>query len=147
MSETQNFKNHTRFHPLFHFFALPILLANIIVSIVTAVRFWPDHSFLLVWNIVLSLGLFMTLGLAREYALKAQDRVIRLEEKLRLKELVSPAEYVEIEASLTMRQYIALRFASNPELPHLARRAVREKLTSKQIKEAIVSWRADNDRI
>jgi len=49
--------------------------------------------------------------------------------------------------SLTMRQYIGLRFASNPELPALARRAIREKLTEKQIKEAIVSWRADNDRI
>ena len=60
--------------------------------------------------------------------------------------LVSASELVELE-SLTLRQYIGLRFASNPELPALARRAIREKLTEKQIKEAIVSWRPDNDRI
>jgi len=80
------------------------------------------------------------------YALRDQDRIIRLEERLRLASLVSASELIELD-SLTMRQYIGLRFASNPELPDLARRAIREKLTEKQIKQAIVSWRADNDRV
>jgi len=82
----------------------------------------------------------------RSYSLKVQDRVIRLEEKVRLASLVSASELAELE-SLTIAQYVALRFASNPELPELARRAVREKLTRKQIKEAIKSWRPDEYRV
>jgi hypothetical protein len=75
-----------------------------------------------------------------------QDRVIRLEEKHRLAALVSASELIELE-SLTIKQYVALRFASNAELPDLARRAIRENLTPKQIKEAITSWRPDYDRV
>jgi cell division protein ZapA (FtsZ GTPase activity inhibitor) len=85
-------------------------------------------------------------GAARMAALRAQNRVIRLEEKIRMATLFTPQELVELE-SLTMQQLIALRFASNPELLGLARRAVREKLEPKQIKEAIVSWRPDYDRV
>jgi hypothetical protein len=89
--------------------------------------------------------LFLVALKVRVYVLKVQDRVIRLEERVRLAQVVSESELIELE-SLTMRQYIGLRFASNAELPDLARRAVRESLTEKQIKEAIVSWRPDNDR-
>jgi hypothetical protein len=84
--------------------------------------------------------------LTRRYSLKVQDRVIRVEEKMRIASLVSPSEQAELD-SLTIRQYVALRFASNPELPALARRAVRENLGSKAIKEAIVAWRADDYRV
>jgi hypothetical protein len=142
----QSFKNHTRFDPMFHFVSVPILLLNIIFSIVYCVRHFQQHRHVGPWLIVLSVGLLVLAGVARSSALRAQDRVIRLEEKLRLKELVSPNEMAELE-SLTVDQYCGLRFASNPELPELARRAVREKLTRKQIKEAIVSWRADEYRV
>jgi len=146
MAQTQSFKSHTRWDPLFHFVILPILLANIVVSIVFYIHHrtvWPLGG---IWLIVLSIVLFMVAGKSRGYALGVQDRVIRVEERLRLASLVSASELIELE-SLTMRQYIGLRFASNTELPDLARRAIREKLTEKQIKEAIASWRPDNDRI
>jgi len=146
MPAPQTFKNHTRWDPIFHFFCAPILLLNII-----ATGFWyhnhrAEHMHSGMWLILISVVLFLLALKTRLYALKVQDRVIRLEERLRLASLVSPSELIEIE-SLTMRQYIGLRFASNAELPELARRAVREKLSEKQIKESIVSWRADNDRV
>ena len=146
MSEPQNYKNHGRLDPMFHFFILPVLLLNIAAAITWYVRHRPTHIHSGPWIILLSLALFMLAGIARGYALKAQDRVIRGEERLRLASIVSPSELAELE-SLTMKQYIALRFASNPELPELARRAIRENLTPKQIKQSIVAWRADNDRI
>ena len=146
MAETQSFKSHTRWDPLFHFFILPVLLANVVISIVFYIHHrtvWPLGG---IWLIVLSIVLFMVAGKSRGYALGVQDRVIRVEERLRIASLVSASELIELE-SLAMRQYIGLRFASNPELPDLARRAIREKLTEKQIKAAIASWRPDNDRI
>ena len=146
MSAPQDFKNHTRWDPIYHFFCLPILLLNIV-----ATGFWyhnhrANHIHSGMWLILISVVLFLLALKARTYALKVQDRAIRIEERMRLASLVSPSELIEIE-SLTMRQYIALRFASNAELPDLARRAVREKLSEKQIKESIVSWRPDNDRL
>ncbi len=146
MAQTQDFKHHTRWDPPFHYFLAPVLLLNLAFSITYVVRHYPDHCKLGGWWIVMSLALFILAGKARGYALKAQDRVIRLEEKLRLLQLCSPEELVELD-SLTIDQYVGLRFASNPELPELARRAIREKMTRKQIKESIKSWRADNDRV
>jgi hypothetical protein len=142
----QDFKNHTRWHPAFHFFLVPLLLINIGFAITYCVRHYSQHRHLAPWMIVMALVLFMIAEMARGNAMKVQDRVIRLEEKLRIASLVSASELVELE-SLTMRQYVALRFASNVELPDLARRAVREKMDSKQIKGAIKAWRADEDRV
>jgi Family of unknown function (DUF6526) len=146
MADTQNFKSHTRWDPIFHFFIVPLLLANIVISAVNYAHSHAYTGFPGIWSILISVALFLLALKARTYALGVQDRVIRQEEKLRLASLVSASELIELE-SLTMRQYIGLRFASNTELPDLARRAIREKLTEKQIKQAIVSWRADNDRI
>jgi hypothetical protein len=146
MASTQDYKHHTRWDPAFHFFLAPIFLLNLIFSITYTVRHYPDHTLLGGWWIVMSLAWIVLMGKTRGYPMKAQDRVIRLEEKLRLLQLCSPEELAELE-SLTIDQYVGLRFASNPELPELARRAVREKLTRKQIKESIRSWRADNDRV
>lgn len=146
MPAPQNFKNHGRFDPLVHFTTMPLLLINLILSIVETVRHWPHDPILHIWWIVMSFVFILMTIAARSAALRAQNRVIRLEEKIRMATLFTPEELVELE-SLTMQQLIALRFASNPELLGLARRAVREKLEPKQIKEAIVSWRADYDRV
>jgi hypothetical protein len=146
MPAAQTYKNHTRFDTKFHFVLMPILLINFIATIVFAVRHWGTHSYHGLWQVVMAFALILLAGLARSYALKVQDRVIRLEEKARLATLVSASELMELE-SLTVRQYVGLRFASNVELPDLARRAVREKLTNKQIKQAVVSWRPDYDRV
>jgi hypothetical protein len=146
MPAPQNYKNHTRLDPLFHFILTPILLANIGVTIVWYRHHAYQHAHSGPWAVLMSVVLLLMLGMIRTYSLKVQDRVIRLEERHRLATLVSGSEWIEVE-SLSIKQYVALRFASNAELPDLARRAVREKLAPKQIKEAIVSWRPDNDRV
>jgi hypothetical protein len=146
MPEPQSYKNHERYDPLVHFTTMPLLLINLLLSIVETVRHWPHDPVLHLWWIVMSFVFILMNMAARMAALRAQNRVIRLEEKIRMATLFTPEELVELD-SLTMGQYIALRFASNPELLGLARRAVRERLEPKQIKEAIVSWRADNDRV
>ncbi len=146
MAATQSFKSHTRWDPIFHFFIMPLLLANVIYSGIFFAHHRAYFGYAGIWFVLIAVVLMVLALKARMYSLKVQDRVIRTEEKLRLASLVSASELIELD-SLTMRQYIGLRFASNPELPDLARRAIREKLTEKQIKEAIASWRADNDRI
>jgi hypothetical protein len=146
MPEPQNYKNHTRFHPPFHYFVLPILLINFIFAIWGMVRHWPDHPHLFPWIILLSLVIFVGFGLSRGYALKAQDRIIRLEEKLRYAALL-PADELARSQSLTVRQIIGLRFASDAELPGLVKRALDENLTEKQIKQAIVTWKPDDLRV
>jgi hypothetical protein len=146
MTLAQDFKNHTRWHPPFHFFIAPVLLINIGFAITYCVQHFAQHRVIGPWLIVVSIALIVLAELTRSNALKVQNRVIRLEEKLRIASLVSASELVELE-SLTLRQYVALRFASNVELPDLARRAVREKMDGKQIKGAIKSWRADEDRV
>jgi hypothetical protein len=146
MPEPQNFKNHTRFDPAWHYFIVPMLIINIGFAITAAVRHWPNHAHLLVWCIVMSIVLFMAVGIARGHSLKAQDRIIRLEEKLRYAALLSPEDLAHTHA-LTVRQIIALRFASDAELPALLHRALNENLSEKQIKQSITTWRPDHLRV
>ncbi len=140
---TQSFANHTRFDPLFHFFLLPLGLAAIVLSVIRIIHRPTLASTLF---LILSLGFFMIAGKARGYSLKVQDRVIRLEERLRLAMLMPEAGRARI-GELTESQLIALRFASDAELPGLAMRALNEGLTNKQIKSAIQSWRGDYFRV
>jgi hypothetical protein len=142
-TKPQSYANHARMDPPFHFFLAPLLIVAIIVSIVSLVRHPGLDSTL--W-LLLAVGLFFTAGKARSYALKAQDRIIRLEERLRLAMLLPDAAKPRI-AELTEPQLIGLRFASDAELPALAMRALNEGLDKKQIKTSIQSWRADNFRV
>ena len=144
--ETQNYKNHTRFFPPFHFFVLPFLFLNIIFSIALTVHHWPQHWVMMLWWDLFTVVLALAIVLGRVQALRAQDRIIRLEEQLRYQSLLSPEDLVR-SRYLTIRQIIGLRFASDAELPALLRRALDEKLTEKQIKQAIVTWRADEYRV
>jgi hypothetical protein len=146
MPAPQTYKNHSRFHPPFHFFVAPVLLLNVLVSIAVLVHHWPKHWALLIWLVVMSLALFLLTGFARSYALRVQDRVIRLEERLRYQSLLTP-ELVVAAQSLTLKQIIALRFASDAELPTLIQRTLSENLTPKAIKQSITNWRADNLRV
>jgi hypothetical protein len=146
MSEPQNYKNHTRFDPPWHFFVAPFLLLNVIFSIALTVHHWPQHWVMMLWWDLLSIVLLMAVGVARGETLRAQDRIIRMEERLRYQALLSPEDLVR-SRSLTIRQIIALRFASDGELPALLNRALGEKLPEKQIKQAIVNWRADDYRV
>ena len=146
MPEPQTYKNHTRFDPPWHFFIAPMLLLNIIFAIWALFRHWPNHPHLLIWGIVMSIVIFMAVGKARSHSLRAQDRVIRLEEKLRYSALLPP-DLVARSQALTVRQIIGLRFASDAELPALVKRALDENLTRDQIKKSINSWRPDYFRV
>jgi hypothetical protein len=140
---TQSLANHGRLDPPFHYVLAPIGLAAIVLSVILLVR-QPGMGSIL--GVLLSVGLFMIAAKARSYALKVQDRVIRLEERLRLTMLLPETTRLRI-AELTEPQLIALRFASDAELPVLAMRALNEGLNNKQIKTSIQNWRADYFRV
>lgn len=146
MAQPQSFKNHGRMDPVFHFFILPLMFLNIPASVLWYVHHMHAHLHSGLWVILTSVVLLALTMKVRIYALKNQDRLIRLEEQLRLADLL-PESKVALVDKVTLEQYIALRFASDPEAAALAARAVAENLTPKQIKEAIKTWRADNHRI
>lgn len=143
MSEAQNLKNHIRRDPRFHFSLIPILITNIIIAIIWLVR---KFDFQHIWFLVLSVVALLAAFTMRIYAVRVQDRVIRLEERLRLQAL-APQEWHAQLSKLTEDQLIGLRFASNDEVVDLAKQTLEHNLTRKQIKERIKSWRADNWRI
>ncbi|MHB1675352.1 MAG: DUF6526 family protein [Acidobacteriaceae bacterium] len=145
MSETkpQTYANHARFDPWFHFFLAPVFLIALIASIVHLVRHPHLGS---VWHVVLAFALFILLFKVRTYSLKVQDRVIRLEERLRLAALLPEPLRSRIN-ELDVRQLIALRFASDAEVSTLVERTLKENLTQKQIKQAIQVWRPDYFRV
>jgi hypothetical protein len=139
----QNYSQHTRRDPLFHFFLLPVFFITLIMTVVHVIRRPGLHS---AWMIVLAIAAIVLIFKLRMYSLKVQDRVIRLEERLRLATLIDPALRSQIP-SLTESQLIALRFASDAELPALAARTINEKLPAAEIKKAIQNWRPDNWRV
>jgi len=139
----QNFSNYVRYDPLFHFFLLPVSAITLIAAIVHLVR-WPGLCS--AWLLVVILAAIVVVVKLRLYPLKVQDRVIRLEERLRLVTLVDPAFRPRI-GELSESQLVALRFASDAELPALAARALNEKLPSAEIKKAIQHWRPDYWRV
>lgn len=140
----QTYENHTRWHAPFHFFLAPVLLTNVIVAVVQFVR---DPDLDRGWWLVVSIALVVLAALARLNPLKAQDRIIRLEESLRYYQLL-PEELAQRAASLTNGQTVALRFASDEELEGLVREVLEGRLTKPdEIKRAIKSWRADTLRV
>lgn len=140
---SQNFSNHTRWDPPFHFFILPVFLITLIAVIVHVVRRPSLHS---AWMIVVMLAVIAAVFKIRLYSLKVQDRIIRLEERLRLATLIDPSLRPRIN-ELTEKQLVALRFASDAELPALAARALNEKLSNPDIKKSIQNWRPDYWRV
>ena len=142
-SEPQNLKSHGRLDPPYHFVLLVVLLANLIVSIVHVVR---HPCFYSAWYVVMSVAAILALLKMRMYPVKVQDRVIRLEERLRLQAL-APAEWHSQIYSLTEDQLIAQRFAADDEVVELAKQALEHNLNRKQIKERIKDWRADYWRV
>ncbi len=141
MDSSQNFANHTRLVPLYHVFTLGLALVSLIGSIVNLVKSIGagsgEYSASLI--VALAVTLLLTALFARTFALKVQDRVIRSEENMR--------HYLRtgkmLDTRLTLRQIIALRFASDEEFDALATRAIEEGLSEKEIKQAVKSWRGD----
>lgn len=140
MPKTQNFENHARFVPMFHFFVAPVFLLNIVWSVVRLVR---DFSFGTFVFFLVAVALFLLALTARLFALTVQDRVIRLEMRLRMQQILPPDLRARIP-DFEVAQLIALRFAGDAELPDLARKVLDEKLTDrKTIKKLVRDWQAD----
>jgi hypothetical protein len=143
MSEVQNFKNHARFVPAFHFFVGPVFLINIGWSVVRVVR---SFSFGTIVSLLVAIALFVLALTARIFALTVQDRVIRLEMRLRMQQTLPPDLTPRIP-EFTVGQLVALRFASDAELPDLARKVLQENLTErKAIKTLVRDWQPDHLR-
>jgi hypothetical protein len=148
--KNQSLANHTRWDPAFHFFLVPVFVLGLVMSLI---HFFAHithgdfrdhfHSFLLV---LLAAALLTLVFKTRLYALKVQDRVIRLETRLRLTQLLQEPLRSRIP-ELTVGQLCGLRFASDAELPKLAERALNEKLSRADIKKAIQNWRPDYWRV
>lgn len=147
MPNQQTYSNHVRWFPLFHFVVIPLLLLNLLSHIVRLYLAEPQsgRKTLAFWTLLSFTFILMALA-ARLQALTVQNRVIRLEEKLRYK-TVLPAELAAKAESLSLGQIIALRFASDAELPSLVERTLSgEFATTKDIKKAVKDWRADHLR-
>ncbi len=140
----QTYANHTRLHPPFHFFLAPGALVLLILTIINVFRHYAQLD---AWILLLMAILFFAaLFLVRSYPLRVQDRIIRLEERLRLEAVLS-ADFEPRIRELTEAQLIALRFASEAELPALVEKALTTKMPPRDIKKAIVTWRADTFRV
>lgn len=143
MKNTQNYSNHTNWVPSFHYYTYGGILASLIGTIIFCINGENNPTLL---SLVL-LTLILTVGSiafhARWFALKAQDRAIRAEESLRYYILTGK----RMDPNLKMSQIVALRFASDEEFLELMERALKENLTSKEIKKAIKNWKGDYKRV
>jgi len=146
----QTYANHTRLDPSFHFFLLPVFGIGLVLALVHFFAHLREsdfsdnfHSFLL---ILLAVALLTLVLKTRVYSLRVQDRIIRLEERLRLTQLLSDPLRSRIP-ELTEDQLVGLRFASDAEIPKLVERALNEKMKRKDIKKAVQNWRPDDWRI
>jgi hypothetical protein len=140
-ARTQDYSHHTRWSPLYHFVATPIAVLNLYVQ---GRHLYYNQTRYAFWNLVLAIGFFAIVGSARLMALAVQDRVIRLEMRLKLRELGVPEADIK---RITVRQFVGLRFASDAELPGLVSRVLSGELAEqKAIKAAIKDWQADWQR-
>ena len=139
----QNFSNHGRLDPLFHFFILPVFAITLIVA---SARLVMHPGLNLAWLVVFVLAAAAAVIKMRFYAMKVQDRVIRLEERLRLAILLDESLRPRI-GEYSESQLIGLRFASDAELPALAAKAMAERMSKAEIKQAVGQWRPDYWRV
>ena len=136
----QTYANHRRYFPLFHYVALPILLANVVVSVAHAIR---QPSAFNAWLVVLALGLVSGLIALRASALLVQNRLIALEMRLRLASSLAPDLRSRIP-ELHLHHLVGLRFAGDAELPVLVERCLRGELpTTDTVKREVRQWRPD----
>jgi hypothetical protein len=142
-NKSQSFASHAKFDPAFHFFVLPVLLINIFVVGYLLFR-RPGIGGL--WVLLVSVSLLVLARRLRSWATQLQDRVIRVEERIRLAAIL-PEPLRSRIVELSDSQIVGLRFASDAELPALFQRALDERLSRSDIKKAITDWRPDYSRV
>jgi predicted RND superfamily exporter protein len=139
----QNFENHVRYLPAYHFVAFPLFFINFCYAAYQAVARFGVAT---VVGLMLAIALVLLFLLSRTMVMTVQDRVIRLEERLRMRALL-PADLQPRIDEFTVKQLVALRFASDGELPALARKVVEGRIEDqKAIKQMVTAWRADDQR-
>ena len=144
VDQVQTLATHRRWIPMWHFFAIPVLVANVIV---VATHFARDPRLINGWAVIVAIALLVGILLSRTMPLRAQDRIIRLEERSRL-ERVLPTDLRGRVGELSASQLVAIRFAPDDEVPELTRRALSGELKSQDdIKRAIRNWRSDHLRV
>lgn len=143
MSEQQNLSNHTMLDPKFHFFLLPVSALNFFYAIYLL---YKDPGSMTAWTCLMAFVLIVLIFTVRIYSLRVQDRLIRLEERLRMQRVL-PESLMRRTAELTEKQYVALRFASDEELSALVEATLANKLKPEDIKKAVKNWRPDNFRV
>lgn len=139
----QNYANHIRLDPLFHMFLLPVAALNILAAIWNLVR---NPGLGSAWFVILAFAAAVAVVKIRMYPLRVQDRIIRLEERLRLSQLLAEPLHGRI-GDLTEAQLIAIRFASDAELPGLVAKALEGSMLPRELKQAVVNWRPDYFRV
>lgn len=139
----QTYANHVRIQPAFHYFLVPVLILNLIYSLVLLIRHQNPNA---VWMLIMAVALLIMAFLVRINPLKVQDRLIRLEERLRLSALLSEPLRSRIP-ELRESQLVALRFASDEEVPALVEETLKNHLEAKEIKQRIKHWRPDHWRV
>ena len=145
---SQTYANHRRLDPAYHFLLFGILAVNVVVAVLAVIRMIKGHycDYATLWNLVMAAAFILVILKLRMYALHNQDRLIRLEEQLRMKTLL-PAALATRAMELKPSQYVALRFASDEELPGLVQQTLDENLENEQIKKRIKTWRPDTFRV
>jgi len=139
----QTLANHPKTDPLFHYFVMPLSFLNWIYAAYNLITY---RQLPFVWGLVMASFMIGVVFLVRVYPLKVQNRLIRLEERLRLQALLPPDVNARAQ-SLTELQLVALRFASDAELAGLVEKTLAEKLPAKEIKKLIQNWRGDYYRV
>jgi hypothetical protein len=146
----QNFSNHAKIVPAFHYFVGPVLMINVVTHCIALFKsFSAPPGFILssFLAVLSSIAVLMLAFLARLFALGVQDRVIRLEERMRYQRLL-PEDLKPRIGEFTINQLVSLRFASDAELPTLARKVLDGKMIErKAIKQMVQNWRGDYQRI
>ena len=141
--ETQNYKNHSRLSFVWHGIVSVIIVAATILSVINLIKTSDKNLWFAIALVGVCTALIFLYFFTRKFALVAQDRAIRAEENFRHFVLTGKP----LDRALRLKQIIALRFASDAELAELASRSVRDNLSSRQIKEAIINWKADHHRV
>ena len=142
-NKPQSYASHAKIDPAFHFFVLPVLLINIFVVAYLLIRHPGIGG---AWLLLISVTLLVLAARSRSWATHLQDRVIRVEERIRLAAIL-PEPLRSRIGELSDSQIVGLRFASDTELPSLFQRALDEKLSRSDIKKAITNWRPDYSRV
>ena len=143
----QVFANHRRFDPWYHFFVAPVVVISFFVALWTFIKSLSGgFSLWAAWNVVVWAAAVALTLLLRIYPLKTQDRIIRLEERLRLATLLDGPLKARI-GELDGRQLVGLRFAPDAEVPALVKAALDEKLSGEEIRKRVQNWRPDTFRV